>query len=155
PLLGSYAEREGMGDGMAADKRVAIVTGGSEGIGMAIARRLLGEGYRAALLARQPDKLEAAAAELGPDAFPVVCDLAQLAEIERAVAEVRERAGRIDVLVHSASTTRFGSALALSDAEWVSGFEVKVLGALRLMRAAWPHLVESRGAVVNIGGVGA
>jgi 3-oxoacyl-[acyl-carrier protein] reductase len=116
---------------------------------------LLVEGYRVALVARRPDKLAAAAAEFGPEAFPVACDLSDLSAIEQAVAAVRERAGRIDVLVHCASTTRFGSALALSDAEWVSGFEVKVLGALRLMRAAWPYLVETRGAVVNIGGVGA
>jgi 3-oxoacyl-[acyl-carrier protein] reductase len=71
------------------------------------------------------------------------------------MTDLRQRAGRIDVLVHCASTTRFGSAVELSDAEWVSGFEVKVLGALRLMRAAWPDLVEACGAVVNIGGVGA
>jgi 3-oxoacyl-[acyl-carrier protein] reductase len=142
-------------EGSMADKRVAIVTGASEGIGLAIARRLLADGYRVALLARQADKLQAAAAQLGAPTFPVACDMSDLAAIERAVVEVHGHAGRIDALVHCASTTRFGSALALSDAEWVSGFEVKVLGALRLIRAAWPHLVETRGAVVNIGGVGA
>lgn len=139
----------------AAGERTAIVTGASEGIGKAVAARLLAEGYRVAVLARQPAKLAEAAAELGSGAWPVPCDMASLAEIERAVAEVRRREGRLDVLVHCASTTRFGDALALSDAEWVSGFEVKVLGALRLMRVAWPHLVETKGAVVNIGGVGA
>jgi 3-oxoacyl-[acyl-carrier protein] reductase len=140
---------------MAADKRVAIVTGASEGIGLVVAQRLLAEGYRVAPLARQPDKLAAAAVQLGGDALPLVCDLARPEEIDRAVTDLHQRAGRIDVLVHCASTTRFGSAVELSDAEWVSGFEVKVLGALRLMRAAWPHLVEVQGAVVNVGGVGA
>jgi 3-oxoacyl-[acyl-carrier protein] reductase len=138
-----------------ADRRVAIVTGASEGIGFVVAQRLLAEGYRVALLARQETKLRAAAAQLGADTLALVCDLARLEDIEQAVADLHGRAGRIDVLVHCASTTRFGSALALSDAEWVSGFEVKVLGALRLMRAAWPYLVQARGAVVNIGGVGA
>lgn len=140
---------------MTADKRVAIVTGASEGIGFAIAERLIAEGYRVALLARQPDKLADAAKRLGGDAIPLVCNLARLEEIEGAVADLAGQAGQIDALVNCASTTRFGSALALTDVEWVSGFEIKVLGALRLMRAAWPHLVESRGAVVNVGGVGA
>lgn len=138
-----------------ADERVAIVTGASEGIGLAIAERLVTDGYRVALMARQRAKLEAAAAKLGAQAIAVAVDLASHEGIGEAVAEVRRRAGRIDALVHCASTTRFGDALALSDAEWISGFEIKVFGALRLMRAAWPHLVESRGAVVNIGGVGA
>jgi 3-oxoacyl-[acyl-carrier protein] reductase len=140
---------------MGEDRPVAMVTGASEGIGYVIAERLLGEGYLVAMLARPSEKLSRAAADLGPSAFAVSCDIGRLDEIERAVAEVRERAGRIDVLVNCASTTRFGSALALSDAEWVSGFEVKVLGALRLTRAAWPQLAEARGAIVNIGGVGA
>jgi 3-oxoacyl-[acyl-carrier protein] reductase len=140
---------------MAADAPTAIVTGASEGIGRTVALRLLAEGYGVALFARQREKLDAAAAELGGGALPVACDLARPEEIESAVAEVRSSCGRIDVLVHCASTTRFGSALALSDGEWASGFEVKVLGALRLMRAAWPHLVETGGAIVNIGGVGA
>lgn len=138
-----------------AEQRVAIVTGASEGIGLAIAERLIADGLRVALVARQPDKLEEAAATLGERAFAVAADLTLQADIDEAVGEVRRRAGRIDALVHSASTTRFGSALDLSDAEWVSGFEVKVFGALRLMRAAWPHLAESKGAIVNIGGVGA
>lgn len=135
--------------------RVAMVTGASEGIGYVIAERLLLEGYSVALLAREADKLARAAAGLGPAAFAVACDISRLDEIERAVAAVHEKNGRIDVLVNCASTTRFGSALVLSDAEWVSGFEVKVFGALRLMRAAWPHLAEARGSIVNIGGVGA
>jgi 3-oxoacyl-[acyl-carrier protein] reductase len=138
-----------------ADRRVAVVTGASEGIGLVVAHRLQADGYRVGLVARQAGKLAAAAAELGGDAFALPCDLADPADIERTVAEVLRQAGRFDVLVHCASTTRFGDALALTDAEWVSGFEVKVLGALRLMRAAWPHLAATKGAVVNIGGVGA
>jgi len=140
---------------MSEDQRVAIVTGASEGIGLAVAGRLVGEGYSVAMLARPSGKLEQAVAQLGADAFSVGCDLTDLAAIEGAVGAILESGGRIDVLVNCASTTRFGSALALSDAEWVSGFEVKVLGALRLIRACWPHLARTNGAVVNIGGTGA
>lgn len=137
------------------DVRVAMVTGASEGIGKAIGRRLTDDGYRVAMIARRSAKLYRAAAELGTGAFAVDCDLARLDQIESAVEQTREKGGRIDVLVNCASTTRFGSALELSDVEWISGFQIKVFGALRMIRAAWSDLVESRGAVVNIGGTGA
>lgn len=137
------------------DRKVALVTGASEGIGHAIALRLLADGYRVAMLARQPDKLDAAVAGLGPDARGFACDLGQLEEIERRAGEVRTWGGRIDALVNCASTTRSGTALSLSDAEWASGFEIKVMGALRLMRACWTALAEAGGGVVNIGGIGA
>ena len=68
-----------------AASKVAIVTGGSEGIGHAIALRLLADGYRVALLARQPEKLGEACEGLGPDARGFACDLGSLAEIERTV----------------------------------------------------------------------
>jgi 3-oxoacyl-[acyl-carrier protein] reductase len=135
--------------------RTATVTGASEGVGFAIAGRLLAAGYRVAALARQADKLHGAAAALGEGAFAVPCDISRLEEIEAAVAGIVASTGRIDALVNCASTTRSGTALSLSDAEWVSGFEIKVMGALRLMRACWPALAEARGGVVNIGGIGA
>lgn len=137
------------------DQRTALVTGASEGIGLAIAGRLLADGWRVAAMARQEKKLRDAVEALGGGAFPVVCDISSLDRIEAAVGAVLGETGRIDALINCASTTRFGSAVALTDAEWVSGFEVKVLGALRLMRACWPHLAASGGAVVNIGGTGA
>jgi len=107
------------------------------------------------MLARPSAKLEAAAAQAGPAAFPVGCDVRRLAEIERAVAEVAQSRGRIDVLVNCASVTRSGTVMSLTDKEWVSAFEVKVFGALRMTRTAWPHLAAARGSVVNIGGIGA
>ncbi|MFG1923337.1 SDR family oxidoreductase [Cryptosporangium sp. NPDC048952] len=134
--------------------RVAVVTGASEGIGNAIAGRLAGEGHRVALVARASSRLTAAADGL-PGAFAIGCDLTDPTAIEGAVADVVARCGRLDVLVNCASATKAGGALALSDAEWVTGFEVKVLGALRMMRAAWPHLSVARGDIVNIGGIGA
>ena len=123
---------------MGGDVRVAMVTGASEGIGEAISGRLCGLGYRVAMVARRSDKLDRAVADVGEGAFAVPCDLSSPEEIAGAVDAVGGQGGRIDALVNCASTTRFGSALALSDAEWMSGFEVKVFGALRLMRAVWP-----------------
>jgi 3-oxoacyl-[acyl-carrier protein] reductase len=145
----------GNGEGEHRVARVALVTGASEGIGKAIAERLIDDGYRVAMLGRRLDKLERAATDLGPGAVPILCDIGRPEEIDRAVAEAGQLSGQIDALINCASTTRFGSALALSDAEWFSGFEVKVFGALRLMRATWPFLAAAKGSIVNIGGVGA
>ena len=134
---------------------VALVTGASEGIGLAVAARLAGDGYRVAMAARPSAKLEAAAAEAGRGAFPASCDVTSAAEVEDAVAGVIGRCGRIDALVNCASVTRAGPATSFTDVEWAEAFQVKVFGALRMMRAAWPHLVAARGAVVNVGGIGA
>lgn len=146
-----------------AAKRVALVTGASSGIGYAIAVRLLREGYRVALIARPSARLTeavtAAAAEAkvetGASAFAVGCDLGRLDEVERAVHQVTTVAGRLDVLVNCGSATKEGTVLSLTDDEWLSAFEVKVFGTLRLTRAAWPHLSQAGGSVVNIGGIGA
>jgi len=120
-------------DAQDGDGPVAVVTGASEGIGLAVARRLARDGYRVAMVARPSPKLDAAAAQVGPAAFPVGCDVTRSAETERAMAAV----------------------MRATDDQWVSAFQVKVFGALRMMRAAWPHLVAARGSVVNIGGIGA
>jgi len=134
---------------------VAIVTGASEGIGLAVAARLAADGYRVAMAARPSQKLDAAVAQAGQAAFGAGCDVTSAAQVERAVAEVVRRTGRVDALVNCASATRTGPATSFTDEEWVAAFQVKVFGALRTTRAAWPHLAAARGAVVNIGGIGA
>src|SRR5438105_12307172 len=80
--------------------RAALVTGGSSGIGLAIARMLRDEGYGLTLVSRRPEKVQAAAAELG--AVGIAADVGSTEECERLVAEHRARYGRLDVLVNSA-----------------------------------------------------
>lgn len=143
-----------MGEAGAETRRCAIVTGASEGIGRAIAERLAADGYGVAVVARSADRLAPTVDAIGDAAEPIAADLSDADSGERIVAAAIARFSRIDLVVHCASVTRFGAVLDLSDQEWVDGFSVKVFGALRLIRAAWPHLAETRGSVVNIGGIG-
>jgi NAD(P)-dependent dehydrogenase (short-subunit alcohol dehydrogenase family) len=127
--------------------KVAIVTGASRGIGKAIAETLSAEGMKLVLAARS------ACARL-PDAIGIEIDLRDPEAADLVVARAVETFGRIDVLVNNAGATQRGDFLTLTDETWADGFALKFYGAMRLCRAAWPHLVVSRGAIVNIAGVG-
>jgi len=134
--------------------KVAVVTGASRGIGRAIAETLSREGVRLVLAARSTDLLLEVAAACPAGALPFPVDLraeaAPQALIEFAVA----RFGGLDLLVNNAGATRRGDFLQLPEADWADGFALKFFGAMRCCRAAWPHLVRSRGGIVNIIGIG-
>lgn len=133
---------------------VAIVTGASRGIGRAIASELAAKGYRLVLAARSQDALDELAASLPTDTLAIGADLGQPDAATRVTAAAFAHFGRIDVLVNNAGATPRGDFLAFGDDDWQQGFELKFFGAMRLCRAAWPHLVESRGRIVNIAGIG-
>lgn len=144
---------------MSASGKVAIVTGASRGIGRAIALELAGAGHIVALAARDAGALEGVAAEAtaagAPEAYALAADLRQVEEAARVVETVRQRAGRLDILVNNAGATKRGDFLSLTDEDHFDGFALKFHGAVRLCRAAWPHLVETKGAIVNIAGISA
>ena len=73
---------------------------------------------------------------------------------ERSSTPTIARFGRIDIVVNNAGATPRGDFLAFDDAAWDDGFALKFFGAVRLCRAAWPHLVEAQGCIVNIAGIG-
>lgn len=133
--------------------RAAIVSGASRGIGLGIAERLAASGMRVLLCARSAAALEAAAASL-PGAIACPADLRRPEAAERIVAEAIARFGRLDLVVNSAGATQRGDFLALDDAAWEDGYALKLHGAVRLTRAAWPHLRAQGGSVVMIAGVG-
>ena len=137
--------------------KVALVTGASRGIGLAIARRLAGEGMALAMAARDEAKLRGVAAEIeagGGRALVYATDLSKADAPVRFAAAAAERFGRIDLVVNNAGATKRGDFLRLTEQDWADGFALKFLGAVRLCRAAWPHLVASRGVIVNIAGIG-
>ncbi len=137
--------------------QVALVTGASRGIGLAIAGRLAAEGMALAVAARDEAKLRTLAADVegrGGQVLVFAADLSDPAAPSAFAAAAREHFGRIDLVVNNAGATRRGDFLALSEQDWADGFALKFFAAVRLCRAAWPHLVASRGSVVNIAGVG-
>src|SRR4051812_48404789 len=135
--------------------KVALVTGASKGIGRETAKVLAAEGMRVGLAARSESALQDLAAEVGPaDALPFPADLTDPAAPARFVEAAVARFGRVDLVVNNAGATKRGDFLALSDDDWLGGFALKFHGAVRLCRAAWPHLVRARGSVVNVAGVG-
>lgn len=138
-----------------------LVTGGSKGLGKAIARNLLAEGAKVALLARNEETLQAAAAELGGDVVTVSADTTDADAVGRAVDEAALRLGRLDVVVNSAATPASSSGGApgianLVEEDFLHQLDTKALGYARVVRAAVPHLRASGGGrIVSIAGMNA
>jgi len=131
--------------------KAALVTGGSSGIGYAIARMLRREDYDVTVAARKRERLDTAAAELG--AHPVAADVASEDDCERLVSEHRARFDGLDVLVNSAG---LGVAARIEDLEtkhWDLQLDVNLRGAFLMTRSALPLLKRSRGLVVNISSI--
>jgi NAD(P)-dependent dehydrogenase (short-subunit alcohol dehydrogenase family) len=134
--------------------KVAIVTGASRGIGRAVAQTLAAEGMKIVAVARSMDQLDDLAASLKTDSLVQAVDLRNRESAAAVVAAASARFGAIDLLVNNAGATKRGDFFELTDADWDDGFALKFFGAMRLSRAAWPHLQASRGAIVNIIGIG-
>lgn len=134
-----------------------IVTGGSRGIGRAIAVRFARQGARVAICGRDPQTLRETASLIEAaegTALTVAADLRLPESATRLVEAVQAAFGEIDILVNNAGATQRGGFLALDDNAWMDGFALKLFGAVRVTRAAWPSLTRSRGSVVNIAGIG-
>ncbi|MBU6266750.1 MAG: SDR family oxidoreductase [Sphingomonadales bacterium] len=123
--------------------KVALVTGGSQGIGQGIARRLHDEGARVFTAQRGPDgEFEGIAADLSDPAAPA-----------RIVAEIVERAGRLDVLVNNAGMMREERVEDMSLEDWQFNLAVNLTAPFLLIKAALPHLRATAGSIVNIGSI--
>ena len=134
--------------------RACIVTGGSRGIGLQVARQLVAEGARVLLLGRGEDALRQAAEQCEGDARTVSwlsIDITEPGAGERAVAACRERFEAVDVLVNSAGTSQVRAIDTLTDEEWQAMWEIHVMAPMHLMRAAIPEMAERGwGRIVNV-----
>jgi NAD(P)-dependent dehydrogenase (short-subunit alcohol dehydrogenase family) len=133
--------------------KIAIVTGANRGIGRAIAARFSREGASVVLCARDANLLAQTAQEI-EHATALSVDLRELDAAKRVVDFALKTYGQIDILVNNAGATKRGDFLDLTDEDWADGFALKFFGAMRLTRAAWPHLKAQAGSVLNISGVG-
>jgi 3-oxoacyl-[acyl-carrier protein] reductase len=142
------------------EKKVALVTGASRGIGAAIARRLAKDGFHVVALARNLENLQKLVAECaaegggGGSAEPVVCDIADAAALAAAVEGVAEKHGRLDVLVNNAGITKDGLLMRMDDGDWDTVVDTNLKSAFVAIRAASRPMIRAKGGrIINISSV--
>jgi len=138
-----------------AEGKVALVTGASRGIGLAIARGLAGLGAKVALCARDPQRLEKAAASLreaGASVAAIPADVRNAHEIAPLVSKTEQSLGPIEILVNNAGIGYFGPVQEASEANWDSVLDTNLKAVFLLSRAVAPGMIQRRrGHIVNIG----
>jgi NAD(P)-dependent dehydrogenase (short-subunit alcohol dehydrogenase family) len=136
--------------------KVAVVTGGSRGIGRAIAKALAAEGAETVLAAKTEANLKKTAEEIAATNAPkpviVAADLGTVEGCQKLFDVVRETKGRCDILINSAGATKAGNFADQTDDVWQDGFALKFFGAVRISRLFWPMLSAAGGHIVNING---
>jgi NAD(P)-dependent dehydrogenase (short-subunit alcohol dehydrogenase family) len=142
----------------ALEGRVALVTGGSRGLGLAIARALAAEGASLALLARAGAELDQAIASLvagGGQALAVAADVTRADEVERAARTVLERLRRLDILILNAGTWQGAPIHETTEAMWDQLLGLNLKGAFLALKAALPTMIaQKRGTIVGISSLG-
>jgi NAD(P)-dependent dehydrogenase (short-subunit alcohol dehydrogenase family) len=137
---------------------VALVTGGSRGLGLLIGRELAARGYRLAICARDADELASAESDLaarGAEVLAVRCDVADRDQVERMVGSVVDRFGRLDVLVNNAGIIKVAPVTAMTVDDFAEAHDVMFWGTLYPTLAALPHLLEHGGGrIINITSIG-
>jgi len=133
--------------------RVALITGASSGIGKATAYVFVREGASVALAARSEEKLCEIADSLGPVAAAVPCDVTKDSDRQQAVRTTIERFGKLDILVNAAGIIKTGTIETTTIEDWDEMFDINVRSVQRLIQLALPHLIENKGAIVNVSSV--
>ncbi|MFW6125338.1 MAG: SDR family NAD(P)-dependent oxidoreductase [Pirellulales bacterium] len=135
-------------------ERVALVTGGSSGLGRVIAETLARAGARVVLVGLEPEAVATTADEMtaaGADVLGLSADVTRQDDVDRIVAEAVARFGRLDALINNAGRSMRGKLIDTTPEQFRSMLELNVIGVVRCTRAAVPHLLQRRGHVVNIG----
>lgn len=137
--------------------RVVLITGGSRGLGLELARRFAAEGAKLALLARDHAELERAAQSLpdGTEVELLTCDLRVEDQVEDAISATIRRFGRLDVLVNNAGTIRVGPLATMGLNEFRAEMDINFFGAVHTVKSSLPHLQRSgNGRIVNVTSIG-
>jgi 3-oxoacyl-[acyl-carrier protein] reductase len=140
--------------------KTALVTGGSKGIGRAVAQGLAAEGARVAICSRDVDALRGAARGIegatGKAVEVIAADLSETAAVTRVAADAVQRLGRLDILVNNAGAIKGGDFLATPDEEWLRGWSLKLLGYIRMAREVLPVMQrQGGGRIINVVGAAA
>ena len=139
--------------------RVAAITGGSKGIGLAVARRFAESGAKVAILARGAQDLKAARELLAKDGVEVrdyVCDVSKAADIAKAHDRIAADLGPVDVLVNNAGTSRAMAFETVTDEMWQDDLDLKLFAAIRFSRLVWPGMKARKwGRIINVLNIGA
>ncbi|MFG2058798.1 SDR family NAD(P)-dependent oxidoreductase [Micromonospora sp. NPDC048930] len=130
--------------------KVVLVTGASSGIGQATALALSKAGARVSVGARRADRLQSLAQDAPGEVLALELDVTDRQSVQNAVAATVERFGALDVLVNNAGVMLSGPILGADTAEWTRMVETNLLGSMYAVHAALPHLLRSKGAVVQI-----
>jgi NAD(P)-dependent dehydrogenase (short-subunit alcohol dehydrogenase family) len=135
--------------------KTALITGGSEGIGRAIAMALANEGVDIAICARRKEPLEAAAVEIskatGRKVVPITADLTKDADAANFVKSAAQALGRVDIMINNAGSAPGGVIETLSESDWEQALQLKFMGYVRCLRHALPIMVkQGQGRVVNL-----
>jgi NAD(P)-dependent dehydrogenase (short-subunit alcohol dehydrogenase family) len=135
--------------------KVAVITGGSDGIGKAAATALASEGAQVVICARRADVLEEAAAEIsaatGGKVVAIAADVTQADQVKQLMEKTLDLFGRIDILVNNAGTSAAHPFEAATDEIWEADIQLKLMGAIYCIRAAVPHMkAQGSGRIINI-----
>jgi 3-oxoacyl-[acyl-carrier protein] reductase len=131
--------------------KTAFVTGSTRGIGRAIAQTLYGGGAKVAIVGRKLTQAQSVAAELGSRAHGVACDVAQVSQVEAALAETEKAVGPVDILVNNAGVTRDNILLRLTDDDWNTVLDANLKGSFNTIRGAIKGMMKRRsGRIINI-----
>lgn len=138
--------------------KVVLITGGSRGLGFALAREFAHRGARIAICARDPEELRRAAADLNKtevEVMAVPCDISRREQVEAMVSQVMRRFGRIDVLVNNAGVIQVGPVETMTEADYEHALETMFWGVLHPTMAVLPHMRQRRsGRIVNVTSIG-
>lgn len=129
--------------------KVALITGGSSGLGLATARRFIAEGADVFITGRRQDALDAAVATLGPGVRGIRGDIADLGDLDRVFAEIRDRAGRLDILFCNAGVGEFAPLGQITEAHFDRIFDINVKGTLFTVQKALPLMPDGASIVIN------